>query len=275
MTLDPQQLVWLVTALVIAGLLAGMLAGLLGVGGGLVIVPVVYQVMLIAGATETHLMQVSVGTSLALIIPTSLRSALGHHRRGAVQGWLLRRWSTGLVVGVIAGVIAAHALTSDALALVFAILVLSMAAWLAWAPETFRLGDRLPSGAAGHAIPAGIGGLSALMGIGGGSLSVPVMTAYGIPLLRAVGTSSALGLMIALPGAAGFVIAGWQTAGLPPYSLGYVNLLAAACVLPTMLLAVPLGVRLAHHLSSRMLRHAFALFLVITGLRMAWAGLSA
>ena len=123
-------------------------------------------------------------------------------------------------------------------------------------------------------IPLGVGAIAALMGIGGGSLSVPAMTAYGIPVHRAVGTSAALGLLIALPGALGFVITGWQHEALPPGSLGYVNVLALACLLPTTLLAVPYGVRLAHHFSAKTLRYAFALFLLITGVRMAWAGVA-
>ncbi|MCC5867190.1 MAG: sulfite exporter TauE/SafE family protein [Gammaproteobacteria bacterium] len=274
MELAATQLLWLVSALLFAGVLAGLLAGLLGIGGGIIVVPAVYQVMLLAQAPQDHLMHIAVGTSLALIIPTSIRSAAAHHARGAVSAEVLRRWGWAIVVGVLIGVTVATLLDSASLALVFATVVLAMAGWLGFFGETFRLGERLPRGAGGASIPMSIGAVSALMGIGGGSLSVPAMTAYAIPVHRAVGTSAALGLLIAVPGTLGFIITGWSQQNLPPVSLGYVNLLAVACLLPTTLLAVPYGVRLAHHFPARTLRYAFAGFLFITGLRMAWAGVA-
>ncbi len=275
MELGATQLLWLVSLLLVAGVFAGLLAGLLGIGGGIIVVPAVYQVMLIAQAPQDQLMHIAVGTSLALIIPTSIRSAAAHHARGAVSGEVLRRWGWAIVVGVLIGVAVATVLDSASLAVFFGIVVLAMAAWLGLFGDGFRLGVRLPTGVRGATIPVSIGTVSALMGIGGGSLSVPAMTAYGIPVHRAVGTSAALGLLIAVPGALGFVVTGWAQQGLPALSLGYVNLLAVACLLPTTLLAVPYGVRLAHHFPAKTLRYAFAGFLLITGLRMAWAGLAA
>lgn len=274
MELGATQLFWLVSLLLFAGVVAGLLAGLLGVGGGIIVVPAVYQVMLLAQAPQDHLMHIAVATSLALIIPTSIRSAAAHHARGAVSGQVLRSWGWAIVAGVLIGVAVATVLDSAALALVFAIVVLAMAGWLGFFGDDFRLGQRLPQGARGATIPVSIGAISALMGIGGGSLSVPAMTAYAIPVHRAVGTSAALGLLIAVPGTLGFIITGWPQQGLPPLSLGYVNLLAVGCLLPTTLLAVPYGVRLAHHFPARTLRYAFAGFLLITGLRMAWAGVA-
>ncbi len=274
MELGATQLLGLVSLLLVAGVVAGLLAGLLGVGGGIVVVPAVYQVMLIAQAPQEHLMHIAVGTSLALIIPTSIRSAAAHHARGAVSGEVLRHWGWAILAGVVIGVSIATVLDSAALAIVFAVVVLAMAAWLGFSGDGFRLGARLPQGARGATIPVSIGAVSALMGIGGGSLSVPAMTAYGMPVHRAVGTAAALGLLIAVPGALGFVVTGWPQPDLPPMSLGYVNLLAVACLLPSTLLAVPYGVRLAHHFSAITLRYAFAGFLFVTGLRMAWAGLA-
>lgn len=275
MNLDANALVLLVAVLLAAGLVAGVLAGLLGVGGGIIVVPVTYQALLIAGVATEHLMHIAVGTSLALIIPGAIRSAAGHHSRGAVLPWLLRRWWLPLMLGVTVGVLLARVLSSAILALVFAAVVLLMGLYLLLAPERFRLGDRLPGGMAGSAIPGTIGAVSALMGIGGGSLSVPAMTAYGVPVHQAVGTSAALGLLIAVPGALGFALSGWTQPDLPPFSLGYISGLAFACLLPTLLLGVPLGVRLAHLTSPRTLRLAFAVFLLLMGLRMALAGLRA
>jgi len=273
MDIGMHQLVWLAAILLAAGVFTGILAGLLGVGGGIIAVPVIYQVLVFTDTSPAHLMHIAVGTSLALIIPTSIRSARAHHARGAVLPAVLRRWSVPLVLGVSAGVWLATLLHSAFLALVFAGVVLAMSAYLGFAGDGFRLGTRLPEGLRGAAIPATVGAVSALMGIGGGSLSVPAMTAYGIPVLHAVGTSAAFGLLIAVPGALGFMLTGWQQPGLPPLSLGYVNLLAFACLLPTTLLAVPLGVRLAHRIPGPWLRRSFALFLLLMGLRMAWAGL--
>ncbi len=269
------EMLVMLAALVGAGVFAGLLAGLLGVGGGLIVVPVIYQVLKITDSDPMIHMHVAVGSSLALIVPTALRSARAHYHHGAVDAALLRRWTPAMVAGVLSGVVLASMATSPVLSLVFACVALAMAVWLGLAPQRARLCEAPPDTAWVQAVPYAVGGLSSLMGIGGGSLSVPAMTVLGFPVHRAVGTSAAFGLVIAIPGALGYAIAGWQHAGLPPGSLGYVNALAVACLLPTTLLTVPLGVRLAHHLSARMLRRVFAIFLALVGLRMLWAALGA
>lgn len=270
------ELILFAGALAVAGLLAGLVAGLLGVGGGLVVVPVVYSALGVTDMDALYRMHVAVATSLALIIPTSIRSAQAHYRRGAVDAALLRRWAAPMTAGVIAGVLAASALPSASLSLLFAVVVLVMAAYLALtsAHAPTVSGTVVPSWRT-LPVPFSVGALSTMMGIGGGSLSVPAMSWLGYAVHRAVGTSAAFGLLIALPATLGFVLSGWGRGGLPPGSLGFVNLIALACLLPTTLLCVPLGVRLAHRLPERPLKLAFAGFLLLVGLRMLAAALGA
>jgi uncharacterized membrane protein YfcA len=268
----PPDFVVYLAALVLAGCLAGLLAGLLGVGGGIVTVPAVFHALAVTDADPAVRMHVAVATSLALIVPTAIRSALAHARRGAVDAALLRRWAVPVVAGTALGVWLATLLPGERLSLVFGGALLAIAAYLALVPEAWRLAERLPPAPGVYAYPIGIGALSAMMGIGGGSLTVPALTAHGYTAHRAVGTSAAFGLVIAVPGAVGFVVTGWAETRLPAYSVGYVSVPALVCILPTMLAFVPFGVRLAHRFPSRSLRRAFAAFLVLTGLRMLWAG---
>lgn len=257
----------LLLALGVAGALAGLIAGLLGVGGGIVIVPVLYSLLPLAGVDEAVRMHLSVGTSLATIIATSIVSARSHARRGAVDLMLLRSLLPGLVLGVIAGVVVGGALSGDALTAVFAVVALVVAFYMAFIRgET--VGEHLPGRPWRDLIGAGIGAVSVMMGIGGGTLSVPTFSLFGVPIHRAVGTAAAIGLIIAIPGTVGFALAGWGVAGLPPASLGYVNVLGFLLVAPMSTLIAPLGARIAHALPQRWLSRAFALFLAATGVRM-------
>ena len=273
---DP-QLLTLVLALACSGLAAGLLAGLLGVGGGIVVVPVLYSVLHIAAAGGENHMHVAVATSLALIVPTSVRSALAHHARGVVDTTVLRRWALFVVAGVLLGIGLINRLESAQLSLIFAATVLAVALLLARGSHPHPIPERGVPDRRRQAEPGlatGIGTLSTLMGIGGGTLSVPAMIWCGHPIHRAVGTAAALGLLIAVPGSVGLVLAGLDTPGLPPGSLGYVNLVALFCLLPTTLIAVPWGARLAHRLKPRTLQWLFAAFLALVALRMGWAGLA-
>lgn len=251
-----------------AGLVAGTLAGLLGVGGGIVLVPVLYHVLSALGVDEAVRMHLAVGTSFATIIPTAIRSVRAHAKRGAVDFALLRRWAPATFLGTALGTLLAGAASGWALTLIFACLVLIVSAYLAFGRETWRLGDAVPAGARSSAIAGAIGAVSAFMGIGGGTFAVPAMTLYGIPIHRAVATSAGLGIVIAIPGALGYILAGWGVQHLPPGSLGYVNLIGFLLLTPTMVIAAPFGARLAHSLPRDALRRAFALFLALTAARM-------
>jgi len=272
--LDPPDiqslLLWLVPLLGLTGLLAGMLAGLLGVGGGIVIVPVLYHVFGSLGIDAEIRMHLAVGTSLATIIVTSIRSSLAHQRKGSFDVALFRRWSPGIFIGVLVGTWLANRVDFTVLTATFAVVALFVSLYMGlYDKNRQRLKTTLDRpGTAILTTPIGL--LSAMMGIGGGTLSVPIMTWFGVPIHRAVGTAAGLGLVIAIPGVIGFMIGGSGAAGLPPLSIGYVNWLGFALIVPASMLAVPLGTRLAHALNPQPLRKVFALFLGLTAIRMFW-----
>ncbi len=265
---DPVWMTAFVAGLLLAGLAAGLIAGLLGVGGGIVIVPVLFHVFTELGLDPAIKMHLAVGTSLATIIPTAITSARAHDKRGSVDWALLKLWTPAVAVGVLAGTALAGVARGAVLTGVFAVVALAVAAKMALRRADSALADALPRPWAQRLIAAVIGGFSAMMGIGGGTLSVPTMTAFGYPIRHAVGTAAALGLVIAVPGTIGFVLSGWGRPGLPPLSLGYVNLAGFALIVPATMLAAPWGARLAHTISTDGLRKAFAAFLFLTSLRM-------
>lgn len=254
--------------LVVTGCVAGVLAGMLGVGGGIVVVPVLFTLLGQLDIDPAVRMHVAVGTSLASIVLTSIGSARAHHRRGAVDTQLLRAWGPFIFAGSIGGVLIASLASGAALTMVFAVVALAVAAYMAFTPADFRLREKLPGGLAGAASGFTIGGTSAMMGIGGGTLCVPYFNAFGFPVHRAVGTASAIGLIIALPAAIGFVISGWGVAALPDASVGHVNLLGLILIAPFASLTAPLGARIAHGMKPRALKLAFAGFLCATAVRM-------
>lgn len=260
----------LASVLVATGCVAGVLAGLLGVGGGIVVVPVLFTMLGLIGIDESVRMHVAVGTSLASIVLTSLVSARAHHKRGAVDVALLRSWGGWIFAGSIAGTLIAGAVSGDALSAIFAVVAISVGLYMSLTPADFRLRDGLPRGFAGWATGSTIGGLSALMGIGGGTLCVPVFNAFGFPVHRAVGTAAAIGLIIAAPAALGFIVTGWGVSALPQASVGHVNLLGLVLIAPFTTLTAPLGVALAHRLTPRTLKLAFAFFLFATAARMVY-----
>ncbi|MCW5700149.1 MAG: sulfite exporter TauE/SafE family protein [Rhodospirillales bacterium] len=251
------------------GAVAGLVAGLLGVGGGIVIVPVLFYVLPLVGVEEAVRMHVAVGTSLATIIATSIISARAHHKRGAVDFGLLKQLAPGILVGVFSGAVFGARAGGDVLTAIFAAIALIVAANMAFREAGMAVRQGLPARPWRDLIAFAIGGFSVVMGIGGGTLSVPILTLFGVPIRRAVATAAAIGVTIGIPGAIGFIAAGWGTPGLPPFSLGYANVLGFALIAPTSMLLAPRGAALAHTISPRLLRYAFALFLFTTSIRMA------
>ena len=260
--------IWVfVVLLVAASGFAGVLAGMLGVGGGIVLVPVLHFIFEQAGIAPGLTMHMAVGTSLATIVPTSIVSARSHHGKGAVHFQLLKYMAPTVILGVMVGSILADSLRGQVLSLIFGVVALLVAIRLAVVRRevTSKNGDgRVLEVISGFFI----GSISALMGIGGGTFSVPVLSKLGYSIHRAVGTSAAIGFLIALPGAIGFMITGWSAEGLPPYSLGYVNMMAVLCVIPATMLATPLGVRIAHRMDDDKLRITFAFILGFMAIRM-------
>lgn len=262
------QLALLVAGLALTGIVAGILAGLLGVGGGIVIVPVLYHVFSGIGIDEAVRMHLAVGTSLATIVATSMRSMRAHRAKGAVDADLLRGLALPIIAGVVLGSLIAGGVDGGALMAVFASVALIVAIHMAFGRESWRIADDFPAGFTRAAIGAVIGLISVLMGIGGGTLGVPILNLYNIPIHRAVGTATGFGLIIAVPGTIAMMMNGWGAPGLPPFSLGYVNLIGFALIVPTTILAAPWGARIAHAISRPALRRAFAVFLALTSLRM-------
>jgi uncharacterized membrane protein YfcA len=273
--LDVANLIELALLLVLVGAVSGFLAGLFGIGGGAVLVPVFYECFRLAGVPLEVRMPLCVGTSLAVIIPTAIRSCQSHYRRGAVDVGVVRQWWLPILIGVIAGSVVARYAPERLFKIVFVAVAYSAAVRLVFARETWTFGNDLPRGMLMKLYGFAIGLLSTLMGIGGGLFSNLLMTLYGRPIHQAVGTSAALGVLISMLGALGYVYAGWPAgARFPdvlalqvPFALGYVSLIGAVVVMPTGLLTAPLGVRAAHALSKRSLEIAFGSYLLIVGSR--------
>jgi uncharacterized membrane protein YfcA len=252
------------------GVVGGILAGLLGVGGGIVIVPVLEIVLGILGVPVEVRMHVAVATSLAVIIPTSISSARAHHERQSVDLELVRRWAVFMLVGAVTGIVIASMVDGVVLSAVFGIVALAVAVKMALPLDERVLTPEVPKGLATGAIPLVIGAISTMMGIGGGTLSVPALTLMNTPIHRAVGTSALFGLLISIPGAIGFAIAGWGNELLPAGSLGFVNVIGFVLIAPVTVIAAPLGAKLAHALSRRNLSLLFGLFLLAVAARMLY-----
>ena len=271
--LNPAELVELALLLLLVGAVSGFLAGIFGIGGGAVLVPVFYECFRLAGVPLEVRMPLCIGTSLAIIIPTSIASFRAHYRRGAVDVAILRLWWLPVVIGVLAGVVTARFAPERLFKIVFVCVAWSAALRLLLSRENWKFGDEVPTGPLMRIYGFFIGILSNLMGVGGGLFANLLMTFYGRPIHQAVATSSALAVLISIPGAIGYVYAGWPAAArFPdvaalqlPFSLGYVSLIGALVVMPTTLLTAPLGVKAAHALSKRKLEIAFGCYLFVVG----------
>ena len=212
-------------------------------------------------------MHVAVGTSLAAIIPTAVASLRAHHARGAVDWDLVRSWCVPMLCAALLGSVAGSIANPAVLSLVFGVVALLVALKMFLPLDHLRLCERPPRGPAGAGIGAAIGFVSAIMGIGGGTIGVPVMTLAGLPIHRAVGTASVFGLVIGLPGTAGYLLSRPGIA-LPTLTIGYVSVLGVALIAPGSMLTAPWGARLAHRLPKRALSVAFGCFLFLVAARM-------
>lgn len=269
-TMPPGEIIWLIGALALGGVVTGILAGVFGVGGGAVIVPVLAEIFDRLDVAEDVQMHLAVGTSLAIIVPTAIRSYFSHRARGNVDDDALRAWLAPVALGAVAGVVGAAFVTSDALKIVFAVFATCMSANLLFGRDDWRLGDELPSSPVTGLWGFWIGALSAVIGIGGGALGALFLTAYGRPIHKAIGTSAGLGALIALPSAVAYALTGLpHHVDLPPFSIGYVSLIGLALMAPISVLAAPLGVKIAQGMSRRTLRTAFGCFLALVALRFA------
>ncbi|MHA7867971.1 MAG: sulfite exporter TauE/SafE family protein [Salipiger thiooxidans] len=264
---DPGTLALLCLGLIVAGALIGLLAGLFGVGGGAISVPVFYETFLIMGAPADIAMPLAVGTSLAMIIPTSILSAKTHAEKGALDMPHLRAWALPVTAGVLIGSAVARFAPAEVFQIVFAAVAGFNAFKMLFVRKPWLIRDGLPGEPLRGLYGAIVGLLSALMGIGGGAISNLILTLHGWSMHRAVATSAGVGLLIAIPGAIGYIIAGWGKPGLPPDAVGFVSLAALVLTLPTALLTTRRGARLAHALSRETLTRLFGLFLAVVAIR--------
>jgi len=262
------DLAWLAAAILLAGIVTGIFAGLFGIGGGAVIVPVLYEAFRVLGVPEDVRMQLCIGTSLGIIVPTTIRSYLAHRAAGLGMAEVVRAWSLPAVAGVAVGAVAAANAPAALFRLAFVVIAAAIAAKLLFGRESWVIVYALPGRTAMAVYGALIGLASSLMGISGGSLSTIVLTLYGQSIQSAVATSAGLGVPITLAGSIGYMIAGWsQQARLPPFSVGFVSLVGVAIMAPISSYVAPYGAQLAHALPKRTLEIAFGLFLLAAALR--------
>jgi uncharacterized membrane protein YfcA len=257
-----------VSLLLSIGAVAGIMAGLLGIGGGLIIVPVLFALFLSTGQADTSVaMHVSIGTSLATIVLTSISSILAHQKHRAILWQVVIRITPAILLGGLAGALIAGILPGSVLRIGFAVFLLLVAVQMliGRAPSSHR---SLPGFAGMSVVGSVIGAISAIMGIGGGTMSVPFLIWCNVEARKAVATSAAIGLPIALSGTVGFIIAGLGKAGLPSLSLGYVNIPAFVCIVIASVVSAPIGARYAHRIPHAKLKRIFAVFLLILAIRM-------
>jgi uncharacterized membrane protein YfcA len=264
------ELIWLALAILAGGVVTGVLAGLFGIGGGGVIVPVLYEVFRILEVPESVRMQLCVGTSLAIILPTTFRSYRAHHERGAVLNDVVRAWTVPSIVGVGVGAIIASIAPGWVFKLTFVLVASIIAVRLLFGRDTWRIADDLPAGGAmaGYGFLVGLG--ASLMGVSGGSISNMILTLHNKPIHNTVATSAGIGIPITIAGTIGFMLAGLpHQALMPPLSIGFVSLIGFVIMAPVSSYTATFGARLAHALPRRRLEVAFGIFLLLIALRFA------
>lgn len=259
-----------VLPLVTAGVFAGILAGLLGVGGGIIIVPVLFFVFQNIGVSADSAMIIATSTSLATIIPTSLSSIRSHHKLGNVDFDLFWRWLPGVCIGVFLGGLMVTNISGRWFTILFGCLAIYSSMNMLFRTKQFSVRGGLPNVNNQRLIASGVGFVSSMVGIGGGTISIPVLTACNYTAQRAVGTAAALGLAVSLPGAITMFILGSTPSDAPYGTFGLVNIVGIACIVPLTVFFAPIGARLASKLNSDMLKRIFAVLLLITGLRMLY-----
>jgi len=262
------ELAWLVLLILAGGVVTGILAGLFGIGGGGVIVPVLYEVFGVIHVPDALRMQLCIGTSLAIIVPTTVRSYLGHKKRGAVIPQVVRIWTLPAIVGVLIGSVTASFAPGAVFKIAFVVFTAFISTKMLFAGDRWNVGTELP-GRAMMAVYGLVTGLfSSLVGVSGGAFSNSVLTMYGQPMQRAVATSAGVGVPITVVGAIGYAIAGWpHMQELPPLSFGFVSVIGFVLMAPVSSYTTGYGVRLAHWLPRRKLEIGFGLFLMVVSLR--------
>ncbi|MGO9049999.1 MAG: sulfite exporter TauE/SafE family protein [Xanthobacteraceae bacterium] len=262
------EILWLALALLVGGMISGVLAGMFGVSGGSVIVPVLYEAFRVLGVPEDVRMQLCLGTSIAIVVPTTIRSYLTHRAKGVVIPGVIRQWTWPAVIGVACSAAIASFAPAAVMTVAFVAIASFIALKLLFAGDRWNLGSELPGPVPMALYGFGIGFCGSLMGVSGGAISTIVLTVYGKPIHNAVATSSGVAVPITIAGAIGFVLAGLpHQAELPPLSLGFISLIGLAVTAPIASFVAPYGAHLAHRLPRRTLEIAFGGFLLLVSLR--------
>ncbi len=256
---QPTQIV----VLLAFGLVTSLISGLLGIGGGIVRIPLFIYLFPALGTPDESMMHMAIGTSVALVIPTAIASSARQYRQGNLDIGFYRWWAVGIFVGVAGGLALVPYVSTEVFQIVFVVFLLAMVAYVGFVKQTTVLSQSPPRGIVKFALAALIGLASALTGTGGGALTTPSLKAFSVPLKKAVATASATGLVVGVIGAIGYVLQGWNTANRPAHSLGYVDSVVFLGMLPTILIGAPLGARLNNHLSETSLKYLYAAFLLI------------
>ncbi len=262
------EIAWLVLAIVVGGILTGILAGLFGIGGGAIIVPILYEVFTVLAVPEEVRIQLCVGTSIAIIVPTNVRSFLAHRAKGVVLMDTVRAWALPAIIGVAIGSAVAAFAPGAVLKLAFVVIAGIIASKLLLGREDWRIADDLPRGIGMSGYGFVIGLAASLMGISGGSVSNMILTLHGKSIHQAVATSAGLGVPITIAGTIGYMLAGLpQQALMPPLSIGFVSLIGVVLMAPVSSFVAPYGARLAHALPRRKLEVGFGIFLLLVSVR--------
>ncbi|HEY1796712.1 MAG TPA: sulfite exporter TauE/SafE family protein [Stellaceae bacterium] len=260
--------VTLAASIVAAGVLTGILAGVFGIGGGAIIVPVLFEVFRLFGVPEDVRMQLCIGTSLAIIVPTAIRSYRAHKARGLVYAEVLRAWAWPAVAGVVVGSVIAAFAPGSIFKIAFVVMALVIAARLLFGGDKWVIADDLPGPMVMRGYGALLGLCSSLMGVSGGSLATMLLTLHKKPILNGIATASGIGVPITIAGTVGYVLAGLDRhAELPPLSIGFVSLIGVVMIAPISSYVAPLGARIAHTVPKRGLEIAFGLFLILVSAR--------
>lgn len=262
------ELAALAAAIVAGGIVTGLLAGVFGIGGGAVIVPVLFEIFRILGVPDDVRMQLCVGTSLAVIVPTTIRSYRVHREKGLVVAEVMRLWAVPSIIGVALGSVAAAFAPSGLFKAVFAAVALLIAARLLFGSANWSLAPDLPGrvGMAGYGFLVGL--CSSLMGISGGSIVTMILTLHGKDIHQGIATAAGIGVPITIAGTIGYALAGLlHQSEMPPLSIGYISIIGVVLIAPISSYVAPFGARLAHRLPRHTLELAFGLYLLAAAAR--------
>ena len=250
----------------VVGLASGFFAGLFGIGGGTIRMPIFIYLFPWLGVAHPVMMHVAAGTSMALVIPSAITSTRKHYKLGDLDLGIFKTWAIGLVVGVAIGSILLPFGSTEILQVLFSIYIILVGFYIAFNHGRFSFGKEPPKGARMVGISSVVGFIAAMTGTSGGTLTTPTLSAFNMQLERAMAISAATGLITGTVGAIGSIIGGWNAKDLPTYSLGYVDIVIFLVMVPTVMMAAPVGVSVSHKMNERTLQLTYALLLIVIGI---------